>query len=90
MRLVKVMQVIEQGRPHFSQPPASSRFDLKRIAARDIVTRLAEIAKEEKLSVGDDALLAIARGAEGGLRDAESALDQLIAFCGKKMFIQEG
>ncbi|HOW98113.1 MAG TPA: DNA polymerase III subunit gamma/tau [Kiritimatiellia bacterium] len=59
------------------------RFDLRRISARDIVGRLTEIAKAEKVSVDPDALLAIARGAEGGLRDAESALDQLIAFRGK-------
>lgn len=64
------------------------RFDLRRISIRDIVKRLGEIAKAESVSVDDDALLAIARGAEGGLRDAESALDQLIAFRGKT--IREG
>ncbi len=64
------------------------RFDLRRISVRDIVARLAEIAKDEKVAVDEDALLAIARGAEGGLRDAESALDQLIAFRGKS--ISEG
>ncbi len=61
------------------------RFDLRRISMKDIVGRLEEIAKAEKISVDDDALLAIARGAEGGLRDAESALDQLIAFRGKSI-----
>ena len=59
------------------------RFDLRRISARDIVKRLEEIAKDEGVSVDEDAVLAVARGAEGGLRDAESALDQLIAFRGK-------
>ncbi|HBA86292.1 MAG TPA: DNA polymerase III subunit gamma/tau [Verrucomicrobia bacterium] len=61
------------------------RFDLRRISARDIVQRLAEIAQAEQVDIDADALLAIARGAEGGLRDAESALDQLIAFRGKKI-----
>lgn len=61
------------------------RFDLRRIALPDITRRLAEIAKAEGIAVDDDALLAIARSAEGGLRDAESALDQLIAFCGKRI-----
>jgi DNA polymerase-3 subunit gamma/tau len=37
------------------------------------------------VEITDDALLAIARGAEGGLRDAESALDQLISFRGKNI-----
>ncbi|MBN1321052.1 MAG: DNA polymerase III subunit gamma/tau [Thermoleophilia bacterium] len=59
------------------------RFDLRRISTKDIVTRLSEIAKAEKIDIDEDALLAVARGAEGGLRDAESALDQLIAFKGK-------
>jgi DNA polymerase-3 subunit gamma/tau len=50
-----------------------------------IVKHLKEISKKEKVSIDDEALAAIARGAEGGLRDAESALDQLIAFCGGKI-----
>jgi len=61
------------------------RFDLRRIGVKEIVGRLREIAKAEKWSVSDEAFLAIARGAEGGLRDAESALDQLISFQGEKI-----
>ncbi len=61
------------------------RFDLRRIPANLIVQHLQQIAKKEKVGIDDEALAAIARGAEGGLRDAESALDQLIAFCGNKI-----
>ena len=61
------------------------RFDLRRIPANLIVKHLKEIAKKEKVVIDDEALAAIARGAEGGLRDAESTLDQLIAFCGNKI-----
>ncbi len=61
------------------------RFDLRRIPANLIVKHLKEIAKKEKVAIDDAALAAIARGAEGGLRDAESTLDQLIAFCGNKI-----
>ena len=61
------------------------RFDLRRIPSRLIMERLREIAEAEGVSITDDALLAIARGAEGGLRDAESALDQLISFRGKEL-----
>jgi DNA polymerase-3 subunit gamma/tau len=64
------------------------RFDLKRISVPKIVERLRQIAEAEKVNVEDNAFLAIARGAEGGLRDAESALDQLIAFKGAS--IEEG
>ena len=59
------------------------RFDLRRIPVSLIVERLGEIAREEKIKITEDALLAVARGSEGGLRDAESALDQLISFKGK-------
>ena len=58
------------------------RFDLRRIATSDIVHRLRFICNAEQITVSEDALLAIARGSNGGLRDALSALDQLIAFKG--------
>lgn len=58
------------------------RFDLRPISARQIMQHLRKIADAEKVQVTDDALLAVARGAEGGMRDAESTLDQLMAFCG--------
>ncbi len=61
------------------------RFDLRRIGLKEIVGRLREIAVAEKWTVSEGALLAIARGAEGGLRDAESALDQIISFQGEKI-----
>jgi DNA polymerase-3 subunit gamma/tau len=61
------------------------RFDLRRIPSDKIVAHLQKIAKDEKVTIEPAALAAIARGAEGGLRDAESALDQLIAFCGNKI-----
>src|SRR6266481_3441499 len=61
------------------------RFDLRRIPATLIVKHLGEIAAKEGVEIDDAALHAIARGAEGGLRDAESMLDQLVAFCGEKI-----
>src|SRR5881394_1344298 len=61
------------------------RFDLRRIPVSLIVTHLSQIAKNEKVKIEEAALFAVARGAEGGMRDAESALDQLISFCGDKI-----
>ena len=58
------------------------RFDLRRISSADIVRRLRFICNAEQITITEDALLAIARGSNGGLRDALSALDQLIAFKG--------
>ena len=61
------------------------RFDLHRIPANLIANHLQFIAKKEKILLEPAAAHAIARGAEGGLRDAESMLDQLVAFCGEKI-----
>ncbi len=61
------------------------RFDLHRIAANLIAKHLQFIAEKENITLEPAAAHAIARGAEGGLRDAESMLDQLVAFCGEKI-----
>jgi DNA polymerase-3 subunit gamma/tau len=58
------------------------RFDLKPISAPLIIARLKKIAAEEKINVTDEALACIARMADGGMRDAQSILDQMISFCG--------
>jgi DNA polymerase III subunit gamma/tau len=61
------------------------RFDLHRIPANLIAQHLQFIAEKEKITLQPVAAHAIARGAEGGLRDAESMLDQLVAFCGENI-----
>jgi DNA polymerase-3 subunit gamma/tau len=61
------------------------RFDLRRIPSALITKHLAHIAKQEKVKIDEAALHAIARGADGAMRDAESTLDQLISFCGDKI-----
>ena len=58
------------------------RYDLRRIPVNLIAGHLKYICGEEKVTIDEGALFAIARGAEGCMRDAESALDQLISFCG--------
>jgi DNA polymerase III subunit gamma/tau len=58
------------------------RFDLRRIPTDLIARHLTAIAQQEKVQIEPAALFAIARGAEGAMRDAESTLDQLISFCG--------
>jgi len=65
------------------------RFDLRRIPTELIARHLTFIAKSESISLDPDAAEAIARGAEGGLRDAESMLDQMVAFCGEKIQAQD-
>ncbi|MCX6969837.1 MAG: DNA polymerase III subunit gamma/tau [Verrucomicrobia bacterium] len=65
------------------------RFDLRRIPTALIAKHLTFIADSEKISLDPAAAEAIARGAEGGLRDAESMLDQMVAFCGEKILAQD-
>ena len=65
------------------------RFDLRRIPAPLIEQHLQFIAGKEKIELETGAARAIARGAEGGLRDAESMLDQLVAFCGAHISEQD-
>ena len=61
------------------------RFDLHRIPANLIAQHLQFIAGKEKIVLDPAAAHAIAKGADGGLRDAESMLDQLVAFCSDKI-----
>tara|TARA_Y100000813_G_scaffold198545_1_gene187404 strand:+ start:6256 stop:8304 length:2049 start_codon:yes stop_codon:yes gene_type:complete len=59
------------------------RFDYRRIAIEEIVQHLGKIAKEENINIEIDALNLVAKISNGGLRDAESLLDQLSLFTGK-------
>lgn len=59
------------------------RFDLRPIPTDTIAKHLQFIASEEGVSLDDPAAWAIAKGADGGMRDAQSMMDQLVAFCGE-------
>ncbi|GAH20233.1 unnamed protein product, partial [marine sediment metagenome] len=63
-------------------------FNFRRISLADIVAKLKMIVKDEKLNVDDKTLDIIARSSTGSMRDAESALDQIIAYCGKDITSQ--
>jgi len=56
------------------------RFDFRRATPAEIKDRLAWLARQEKIKVSDAALIAIARRADGAIRDGEGILDQLAAF----------
>jgi DNA polymerase-3 subunit gamma/tau len=55
------------------------RFDFRRIALREIVQRLDDIAKKEGLKITPGALVLLAREADGSMRDAQSLLEQVLA-----------
>lgn len=58
------------------------RFDLQPIRDDVAAKHLLTIAKTEKVELDPAAADVIARAAEGGMRDAESMLDQVVSFCG--------
>ena len=58
------------------------RFDLRRLTPELIAGHLLHIARNEQIALEPAAADAIARGADGAMRDAESMLDQVVAFCG--------
>ena len=58
------------------------RFDFRRIGVADIMSRLAVVLEGEGSAAPDDALRTIAHKADGGMRDALSLLDQVIALTG--------
>ncbi len=63
-------------------------FNFRKISLADIVAKLKLIVKDEKLNIDDKTLNMIARSSTGSMRDAESALDQIIAYCGKEITSQ--
>lgn len=74
--------------PHKLPPTILSRcqrFNLRRIPLSYIVKKLAYIAKDLNVEVDEEVLYRIADYAEGGLRDAESLFDQIIAFSDGKI-----
>ncbi len=61
------------------------RFDFRRIGASDIMKRLAEVLEAEGIGADPEALRAIARKANGGMRDGLSLLDQVLALSDEKV-----
>jgi DNA polymerase-3 subunit gamma/tau len=67
----------------------SQVFEFKSISVKAIAAQLRRIADAEKLDVSDAALALVARAAEGSMRDAQSALDQVMAFAGGTIGVED-
>ena len=61
------------------------RFNFHRLSSQNIIKKLKSIAKEEKISIEESALLTIVKSASGSMRDAESIMDQLATYCKNKI-----
>jgi DNA polymerase III subunit gamma/tau len=72
----------------FQKVPATivsrcQHFEFKKISQKEIINHLLEIAQKEKVTISAYGLSLIAEAAEGSLRDAQSLLDQAVAFSGE-------
>jgi len=65
------------------------RFDFSRLSMENIIKKLALIAKSEKVKIEKEALEIIALSAEGGMRDAESLLSQIMSLEDKNITSKE-
>ena len=64
-------------------------YEFRTITPKAIAEQLRHIVDAEEIVVGDDSLQLIARDAEGSMRDAQSKLDQVIAFTGQTMAVED-
>ncbi|MDR2628932.1 MAG: DNA polymerase III subunit gamma/tau [Puniceicoccales bacterium] len=64
------------------------RFSFRPVPIATLAEKLSAIARSEGIKISEDALLSIARLANGGVRDAESILDRMAAFCGNEITLE--
>ncbi|HEX6719118.1 MAG TPA: DNA polymerase III subunit gamma/tau [Pyrinomonadaceae bacterium] len=84
-RVVFIMATTERHKVPETILSRCQQFEFRTIATAKILERLKLIAKAENISIPEDALREIARTGEGSMRDAQSALDQVISFAGEKI-----
>ncbi len=84
-RVVFIMATTERHKVPETILSRCQQFEFRTIATAKILERLKLIAKSENISIPDEALREIARTGEGSMRDAQSALDQVISFAGDKI-----
>ena len=64
-------------------------YDFNRITVQDTVQYLQQVAQKEGINVSEEALNVVAQKADGGMRDALSIFDQLVAFCGSTVTYEQ-
>lgn len=87
--VIFVLATTEAGKIPGTIVSRTQRFDLRRIPYKGVVAQLAAISEQEKLTIEPAALDAIARHAQGSLRDAESILDMVATFSDGKVTLAD-
>ena len=80
--------------PEIHKVPATilsrcQRFDFRRIPLKTIMEHLHKICSGDKIEIEEEALLQIAKKADGSMRDAQSVLDQIISYSGSKVTFED-
>ncbi len=84
----RVIFIFATTEPHKVLPTIISRcqrFDFRRIPIESIISRLKDICQKEKITADDESLFLIAKKADGSMRDAQSLMDQILAYGKEKI-----
>jgi len=88
-RVVFIMATTDEHKVPETITSRCQVFEFRTIAAAKIAERLKLIAKAEKISISEEAIREIARAGDGSMRDAQSALDQVISFAGETITTED-
>lgn len=83
--VVFVFATTELERIPYTIVSRCQRFEFKRVSLTGITTQLEHIVESEGIHIARASLMRIAKAAEGSMRDAQSLLDQVVAYCGMEV-----
>ena len=87
-----VIFILATTEPHKILPTILSRcqrYDFNKLSDTDIKNRLREVLEKENIAYNEEAINTIIPLADGGMRDALSILDQVLAYSGNKLEVQD-
>ncbi len=87
-----VIFILATTEPHKVIPTILSRcqrFDFKTLSVQEIANVVRNVSKEEGFKISEEAIIGISEGAEGGMRDALSYLDQAASFTDDEITIDD-
>ena len=87
-----VIFILATTEPHKILPTILSRcqrYDFNKLSDEDIKNRLREVLEKENIAYNEEAINTIIPLADGGMRDALSILDQVLAYSGNKLDVQD-
>ncbi|MBM3809480.1 MAG: DNA polymerase III subunit gamma/tau [Acidimicrobiia bacterium] len=87
--VIFMMATTEQHKIPDTVLSRSQVYEFKTISAKTVAERLRSIAGEEKIEIADEGLMLLARAGEGSMRDSLSAFDQVRAFAGDSIVVED-